>query len=391
MNKRQELIKKIAEKRDTNVVTYITADRPNVNAIMEPNDIRVFRDHLDGLSNSKPIDLFIFSNGGVSTTAWALVNLLREYTDKLTVLIPYKAFSCATSVAIGADEILMGKLGTLGPIDPTVANEFNPIVNGRRVGISVEDISAYSGLAKSIFGLRRQPQVSEVFTQLATDIKPLALGNAYRHYLKARDDAHKLLGLHTKSLIDKYKARKVVATLVEKLYFHGHHINRKEAKSIGLKIMEPDEIVESLMWDLYLEYEKDLDFKNPYQDTITSGRDIVLCAIESESRSDRRAAQQKITTMNFPQDAKLTVVDGQPAILMGTTLLGIQTQGTAVVVDGKVCDKVENVRWITEEQSENQSQPTQVTLAESGEDKPVTIKDISTEITQKPADLPTQE
>ena len=41
---------------------------------------------------------------GAFTTAWALINLLREYADKITVIIPYKAFSCATSVAIGADD-----------------------------------------------------------------------------------------------------------------------------------------------------------------------------------------------------------------------------------------------------------------------------------------------
>lgn len=349
MNARQEIIKKIGEHRGTNVLTYITADRAGINIMMEPNDVRTFKNHLDLFADRKPIDLFLFSNGGVSTTAWALVNLLREYTDKLTVLIPYKAFSCATSVAIGADEIIMSKIGTLGPIDPSVANEFNPIINGRPIPISVEDVSGFGSLAKKIFGINYNSQeMTKVFEKLSTDIRPLALGNAYRHYVKARDDAKKLLSLHTKGWIEKFKTRNVIPTLVEKLYFHGHHINRQEARHIGLKVKDATPDLEKLMWELYLTYEKDLEFANPYKDVLTTGRNIPLMFIESINKSDRKEIKQKITAMNFPQDAKLTIADGQPAVLAGNTLLAIRTEGSATIIDGKICDKVESVEWVAE-------------------------------------------
>ena len=49
-----------------------------------------------------------------------------------------------------------------------------------------------------------------------------------------------------------------------KLYFHGHPINRKEAKELNLKISFPSPKEEKLIWDLYLEYENDMNLIIPY-------------------------------------------------------------------------------------------------------------------------------
>ena len=347
MNSRQELIKKIGEERKTNVITYITADRGNITAQMEPDDIRVFKDHLDKFSEKKDIDLFIFSNGGVTTTAWALINLLREYTDKLTVIIPYKAFSCATSVAIGADEIIMSRIGILGPIDPSVANIFNPKVDGQIAQISVEDVSAYNRLARDIFKINNSNKIAGVFDKLSTDIRPLALGNAYRHYIKARDDAQKLLSLHTKGILNKFRNKKIVSTLVEKLYFHGHHINRGEAKAIGLNIIEPNSNLETLIWSLYLEYEKEMQFRSPYKDEPTTSRDIPIVYIESINETNKRIIRQKISLVNTPQNSFITIFNGLASFFVNNnSFIPVKTEGNAVIINGQIYDKVESVLWL---------------------------------------------
>ncbi len=194
---RKKIIEKIEKIRGTKVITYVVSTRPKINTMIEPSDLRVFFDHLNnGYFINKDIDLFIISNGGVSTVAWALVNLIREHSKKFSVLIPYNAFSCATSIAMGADDIIMTKLGTLGPVDPTVLNPFNPIIQNQIVGISVEDMAGYLNLFKEKFGIKDDNNLTKAFEKLATDIKPPALGNAYRNYIKCRDDAGKLLALH---------------------------------------------------------------------------------------------------------------------------------------------------------------------------------------------------
>lgn len=61
---------------------------------------------------------------------------------------------------------------------------------------------------------------------------------------------------------DDHKINELVETMASKLYFHGHPINRTEARN-DLHLKVPGEVpseIEQLMWSLYLDFEK--QFKN---------------------------------------------------------------------------------------------------------------------------------
>jgi ClpP class serine protease len=128
---RQELIKDIEVARNSNVITYITSTRPQIRTMIDEPDLRELYDHLLKIDKSNKIDLFIYSLGGAGSVPWAFSNMVREFTKFFTVLIPSLAFSAATAIALGANNIIMGKMGTLGPIDPSVANAFNPVRGGK--------------------------------------------------------------------------------------------------------------------------------------------------------------------------------------------------------------------------------------------------------------------
>ena len=90
---------------------------------------------------------------------------------------------------------------------------------------------------------------------LTDRVHPLALGNVHRQYLLIRSLSKRLLELHMKAEAEKEKIEKIVEILSEKLYFHGYQISRHEAKEIiGLNVSYPPEVVEELMWKLYIEY-----------------------------------------------------------------------------------------------------------------------------------------
>jgi len=99
---------------------------------------RPFIDHGD-------LDTF----GGFTLAAPRIAVLLREYCDELNLLVARFAHSAGTTLALAANEIVMHRMGELGPIDPSVANTFNPPNPGQpeqtKVEISVEDVSAYLG------------------------------------------------------------------------------------------------------------------------------------------------------------------------------------------------------------------------------------------------------
>lgn len=71
-------------------------------------------------SAKKPILLVLHSNGGRIEPAYLISKTCKNYSDKFVVVIPRKAKSAATLISFGANEIHMGSLSELGPIDPQI-------------------------------------------------------------------------------------------------------------------------------------------------------------------------------------------------------------------------------------------------------------------------------
>jgi hypothetical protein len=260
---RIEIIKEIEQLRESKVVCYLTSLRPNLAASMSEDAVRVFFDHLL-LLQERPVaklDIFLCSNGGSGALPWRLVSLFREFAQKIGVLIPFRAYSAATMVALGADEIVMHPFAEMGPIDPTVSNDFNPVDphTQQRVGISVEDVKAYVSFIKESIGIRHEDELIKAVEILANKVHPLALGNVERFIAQSRMIARKILLTHMVES-DHHKIDEVVETLASKLYFHGHPINRKEAKQeLGLKVADnPSPQLETAMWKLYEDFEVEL-------------------------------------------------------------------------------------------------------------------------------------
>ncbi len=289
-SERLKIIKQIEELRGSNVICYLTSIRPNVNAQMSEDAVRVFFDHLL-LLPTKPVeklDIFLCSNGGSGTVPWRLVSLFREYAKSFSVLIPFRAYSAATLLALGADEIVMHPFAEMGPIDPTVSNEFNPIEEGtkRRLGISVEDVKAYVTFVKSTVGITHEDELIKAIEILAEKVHPLALGNVERFLSQTRMMARKILRTHMKAE-DEHIIEEIIENMASKLYFHGHAINRKEAKQeLKLKInTELPTGLEAAMWELYKDYEAEFEntvVYNPSGELMAKSIDPSLDAIAKD-------------------------------------------------------------------------------------------------------------
>jgi len=209
----KDLIQKIEEYRGSKVITYLTSDRQGpINAKIAMDVIPVISSQLRNIRKTERIDLFLYSTGGDTMVPWRLVSMIREYCDIFSVLVPYRAHSAATMIALGADEIVMSDLSELSPIDPSTANVFNPQDSKNpqnRIPISVEDVMAYFDLAKNKFGIKSDEEEEEI--------------------------------------------NKIVDSLTEKLYSHQYLIGRKEAKDdLGIKTIQfADKKLADLMTELY--------------------------------------------------------------------------------------------------------------------------------------------
>jgi hypothetical protein len=77
-----------------------------------------FMEVIHGLDGAAGLDLILHSPGGSPDAAEAIVHYIRSKFDSVRVIVPQAAMSAATMVACAADEIVMGKHSSLGPIDP---------------------------------------------------------------------------------------------------------------------------------------------------------------------------------------------------------------------------------------------------------------------------------
>ncbi len=298
---KKSLIQQIEKLRKSRVITYLTSDRQGpINARVAMDIIPLISKQLQSIGKTQNIDLFLYSTGGDTMVPWRLVSMVREYCDKFSVVIPYKAHSAATMIALGADEIVMSDLSEISPIDPSTANVFNPQDPQNpqsKIPISVEDVMAYFDLAKNKFGIKSDEQLAAIFNKFVESnpqIHPLALGNVNRTHNLIRMLAKRLLKSH-KLPMKEEEIEKIVDYFTEKLYSHQYFIGRKEAKEdLGVRTVQfADSELSKAMTDLYEEYNKELDFGkiwNPENElgvnAMQNKKDYKIAYIESSQLSN---------------------------------------------------------------------------------------------------------
>jgi hypothetical protein len=263
--KRRSLYKKIEKARDARVLSLITSERPNIETHIAADCIDPFVDFLDRIGPTKRISLLLHTNGGDPLTAWRLTNLVRTFADEFEVLIPSRALSAGTLIAIGADKIVMSKQAALGPIDPSVNLPLNPTVNiggqTKLVPVSVEAVRGYLDAAREELGIKGEAQLTSVLVDLASRIHPLVIGQIFRSRAQIRYLADKLL---QRQVSDAEKKNSIVAFLCSDSGSHDYTINRREAADMGLNVEKPTEELYGVLKAIHLSYSAQLKLLQPY-------------------------------------------------------------------------------------------------------------------------------
>lgn len=254
---RKELYKEFSEKRGNPVIVYITSGRPGAQGSIAQDSIRQFVDQIELLPEStKNIDLIINSFGGDGLTSWRLITMLREFIGddgKLTCFVPFYAYSAATLIAVGCDEIFLHPLASLGPVDPqiTVNKKDGP------QQFAYEDVSAYTNFLKDEAGITEQREKVSLLSHLVNQIEPSVIGASKRASMQSIVMAEKLLKLHMLGV--ESQNAEVIAEKLSKNYFsHGHAVTRSEALELGLKVSERNKDIEELIWKIFKDFESEM-------------------------------------------------------------------------------------------------------------------------------------
>lgn len=289
------LFKEIEKNRKSKVLLYVTGDRRGLETQISQEIIDLFVEHLDLIGPTKKISLILHTNGGQTSAAWRLINLLRTFCDELEVLVPLKALSAGTLISLGADRIVMTKQAALGPIDPSSNGPLNPQIPGAPPGItapvSVEAVRGYLEAAKQDSGITTPSDLVKVFVHLSERVHPLVLGQIFRTRQQIRDLARKLL---VNQVSDPKKTAQIIDFLCSESGSHDYTINRREGSALGLNIEKPSASLYKTLKSINDSYRDELQLLQPYDSLEMLGRrnsrkyDLPRCLIESVGGGSHR-------------------------------------------------------------------------------------------------------
>jgi Serine dehydrogenase proteinase len=327
-NERKELIRRLQQHRGSTVITYVTGDRAPAVAQIADDALRPLHDHIRPLGRVPRLDLYLYSRGGAIDVPWRVVNMLRRASDEWHVLIPFRASSAATMIALGADEIVMGPQGELGPIDAIISIQRFMGAPGSgqptvfQDNVSVEDVMAYVKFVQNRLGLADQSALAASLGTLTLRLDAVALGNVYRTQSHIRDVARRIL-LSQKTPGQEETIAKIIETLAERVYAHGHAIALAEAQAIGLNARLVDETEDELMWALLVEYEQAMKLREPIDPAVTLANADVYTEPATIAMIESEIATHELSGMLEVRGRRQIPPTLNVAVNIGVNLLGV--------------------------------------------------------------------
>jgi hypothetical protein len=117
---------RFAKARQRKAVIYMLGAGDGANRFDVPITRRTAEQLVNSLGDQRfdDLDLIVHSSGGDIHAAYLIMSVLRERMNKgegkLIACVPSRAMSAATLLCLGADEVLLGELGGLGPLDAQI-------------------------------------------------------------------------------------------------------------------------------------------------------------------------------------------------------------------------------------------------------------------------------
>lgn len=328
---RAQLFQQIEQLRERPLVAYVTSIRPGLSGQMAGDAIRPVIDQLELIpKDKKKIDFLIISNGGDPITAMRIVSLLRERFDEVSVLLPYVAYSAATILSLGADEIVMHPYSNLGPVDPQLdVLHKNAEGQTEKIQFGSEDIVNFIEFIKKDVGISDQQHLIASIKPLIDQVGSLSIGNAKRGQRLSLSLSERMLSSH---IDDPSKVSTIAKALNSSYYHHGYAAGRKEAKSIGLPITEPDTNLEDLLWKVWLDYELEMKCGSEFN---------VIREILDDSKSGPIVKSISIINIpaNLPETQKQTIYNQVVSNIAVTKQQSITINPLVASIESTSCSK----------------------------------------------------
>lgn len=243
----QRLLTIIEKKLGCPLITYWTSPSGSVC----DNDVLALYEVLTVVGQNHQVALCIKSDGGSGEAALRLTHLLRQYTKRVTALIPLECASAATMLALGAEELQMGPLAQLTAVDTSLRHELSPVdVDNELVSVSQDELLRVVRLWRETIGkdshARTLPEVNP-YEALFQHVHPLVIGAVDRISSLSQKLCSEILSFHMK---DQEKTEQISRHLSEGYPSHSYPITLREARRIGLNAKQLDPELNDLLLNL---------------------------------------------------------------------------------------------------------------------------------------------
>jgi hypothetical protein len=199
---------------------------------------------------SGSIDVIVHSPGGDIHSAYHIIELLRERFPVLDAVVPVYAKSAATLICLAADEILMGQISEVGPLDTQVMerkegekraasalNPFKTLSMLREFVLETLDVAAKLLLSRAHLTVGECVRFSsELAASVGRPLLERLEPERFGEYARALEVAYEycLRVLQRYSSVEAGKQDEIAQTLVWKYPDHAFVIDCRELKELGL-------------------------------------------------------------------------------------------------------------------------------------------------------------
>jgi hypothetical protein len=258
--RRQELIKAIQAETERKLICYV-ADPA---AAITRDDVLPLMDLLHTIEPRSHVDLLLHTSGGDIDAAVKIVGILRQRLDgvgQLRVIIPDRAKSAGTLIAIGGDVIVMSDPSELGPVDPQIITRDG---NGRLVQRpALSFVDGFDALVEAV--VSAEPgRSTEAELALLAKFDPAVLDICRKALRRSRVLTETLL---RRGMLKDGSWTSVALQLTDNSRWieHGTVIDVDDAESIGLVVERWDVRGElwQACWRLYCEQRLALSAEHP--------------------------------------------------------------------------------------------------------------------------------
>jgi hypothetical protein len=265
-SKTQGIIKKVNKLLGGTLVTYFNNPRGSVCH----DDVLALYEVLEKIGFQEKIYLFLKSSGGNGQASLRLVNLLRQYCREIIAVIPLECASAATMIALGANEIQMGPMAYLTPVDTSLTHSLSPLDRDNdRVSVSLDELTRVVRLWQAQNGEAKENPYQELFQH----VHPLVIGAVDRAESLSIMLCKELLAYHIR---DEAEAERIANALNAKYPSHGYPILFEEAKRIGLEVSHLTSEINMLLLELNELYsEMGQRATTDFDDTHAHGNEIL--------------------------------------------------------------------------------------------------------------------